>query len=63
MFSRARGVSGVAGGAGVRGVVGVCGVLDELAMVAEDDNSKKLYSERSGRCGGMIGERKRWPCF
>ncbi len=53
----------MAGGVGVRGVVGVCGVLDKLAIVAEDDNSKKLYLERSGRCRGIIGERKRWPCF
>jgi hypothetical protein len=63
MFLRTRGVSRVAGGAGVRGVVGVYRVLDKLVIVAEDNNSKKLYLERLGRCRGIIGERKRWPCF
>ncbi len=59
MFLRTQGVSRVVGGAGVRGVVGVYGVLDKLAIVVEDDNSKKLYLERSGRYRGLIGERKR----
>jgi hypothetical protein len=59
MFLRTQGVSRVAGGAGVRSIVGVCGVLDKLAIVAEDNNSKKLYLERLGRYRGIIGERKR----
>ncbi len=45
--------------AGVRGVVGVYGVLDKLAIVIEDNNSKKLYLERLGRYRGIIRERKR----
>jgi hypothetical protein len=59
MFLRTQGISRVVSRAGVRSVVGVYGVLDKLAIVTEDNNSKKLYLERLGRYRGIIGERKR----